>query len=354
MRVRVLSSAFCFAVALSLTAEAQLGPPTPGMRDLSRRASSEGESSLITGVCYGIDGVPMSGVTVELRDTSTNAVLASTTTHSNGLFELYDMPSGNFSVVARAPGEEARETVPAGRIVSRIDLRMTRTAVNPAGGESAISVLRLKVPQKARDRYNKAAQAFTKGKLDQADKAVNQSLAICPDNPEAITLHGLIAWRSNDVAGAVEDLQKSINLDPSYDPAYTALSSILNSQGKYDDAARVTERAVAVNPNAWQGYFEMAKAMLGKGMYRKALQIAEKAETLAPTGIAGIHLLKAYALVPLKLYKEAGTELQAFLSHAPRGQDTSGVKVLLAKVQAAEATTATNPSAAPGFAFANH
>jgi hypothetical protein len=38
-------------------------------------------------------------------------------------------------------------------------------------------------------------------------------------------------------------------------------------------------------------------------------------------GVAGIHLLKAYALVPMKLYKDAATELQAFLSHAPRGQE---------------------------------
>ena len=35
------------------------------------------------------------------------------------------------------------------------------------------------------------------------------------------------------------------------------MSSVFNSQGKYDDAARTTELAVAVNPNAWQGYFEI-------------------------------------------------------------------------------------------------
>ncbi len=315
-------------------------------------ASDKG-SSFITGTCFGVDGIPLSGVTVELRDTSTNAVLASTSTHSNGSFDFYEMPAGSYELVARSQGDEAQEVIPAGRTINRIDLQMVRTVAS-GGSDAAISVVRLKIPQRARDRYNKAAQAYVRGKLDQADKAVNQSLAIYADNPEALTLRGLIAWHNKNADAAVEDLQKSIAVDPSYGPAYTAMSSILNNQGKYDEAVRITEQAVAINPNAWQGYFEMAKAMLGKGLYQKALQIADKTETLAPTGIAGIHLLKAYALVPLKLYKEAGTELQAFLSHAPRGQDTSGVKVLLAKVQAAEAAAATNPNATLGFALVNH
>jgi tetratricopeptide (TPR) repeat protein len=316
--------------------------------------ASDRGSSLITGTCYGVDGVTLGGVTVELRDTATNAVLATTTTHSNGSFDFYEMPAGSYELVARSQGDEAWEVIPAGRLVNRVDLRMAHSVASASGDGSAISVVRLKIPQKARDRYDKAVQAYMRGKLDQADKAVNQSLAIYPENPEALTLRGLIAWQNKDATAAITDLQKSVDVDPTYGPAYTAMSSIFNSEGKYDDAVHITERAVAITPNAWQGYFEMAKAMLGKGLYQKALQVASKAETLAPSGIAGIHLLKAYALVPLKLYKEAGTELQAFLSHAPRGQDTSGVKVLLAKVQAAEAAAATNPNATPGFALVNH
>jgi tetratricopeptide (TPR) repeat protein len=195
-------------------------------------------------------------------------------------------------------------------------------------------------------------QAFMRGKHDQAEKAVDQSLDICAANPDALTLRGLLALQNRDTNAALADFQKSIEVDATYAPAYTAMSSVLNSQGKYDDAVAATERAVGVNPTAWQGYFEMAKAMLGKGLYQKALDIATKAEKLAPNSVAGIHLLKAYALVPLKLYKDAGNELEAFLSHAPKGQDTSGVKSLLAQVRAAE--TATTAEAVPAFAVVNH
>jgi len=352
MRLRGLSSLLCLVVSLVLSVTAQYGAPIRGMRDLPAGMSSENVHAMVTGVCYGVGGMPMGGVVIELRDPGTNAVLASTNTRSNGSFELYNMPGGSYELVARAEGDEAREFVPAGRITTRVDLHMVHHAVNSS--ESLISVVRLRIPEKARGRYNKAVEAFTRGKLDEAEKTIAQSLAIYSDNPEALTLRGLIAWQNKNANAAIADIQKAIDIDPSYGPAYTAMSSIFNSQGKYDDAARTTERAVAVNPNAWQGYFEMAKAMLGKGLYQRALQIANKAEALAPTGVAGVHLLKAYALVPLKLYKEAGTELQAFLSRAPRSQDTSGVKVLLANVQAAEAAAAANSSATPAFALVGH
>jgi Flp pilus assembly protein TadD len=356
MRLRILFSLFCFVVSLALAGTAQtiqMGPLGPGMHGLPSGMSSDRGPTVMIGTCYGADGIPVNGVTVELRDPASNTVVASTTTQSNGSFELYNTPMGSYEVVARGQGEEARELIPAARINTRIDLHLARTAGN-GGSDAVVSVVRLKIPQKARDRYNKAVQAYTRGKFDEADKSVSQSLAIYPENPEALTLRGLIAWRNQNTAAALEDLQQSVAVDPSYGPAYTAMSSIFNSEGKYDDAVRTTERAVAINPNAWQGYFEQAKALLGKGLYQKALQIANKAETLAPSGIAGVHLLKAYALVPLKLYKEAGTELQAFLSHAPRGQDISGVKVLLAKVQAAETAAASDPNATPGFALVNH
>ncbi len=347
MRLRVLSSVLCFAICAFVSAAAQFIVPP-------RNFEPEQGNTVVAGTVYGPDGIFVSGARVELRDASNGMVVSFSTTQSNGTFAMYNIPLGNYEVVARTLDSEARETIPPGATINRVHLRLAPIAATAGTCNAPVSVVRLKIPGKARDRYNKAAQAFLRGKLDEADKAVNQSLAIYPDNPEALTLRGLIACRNQNASAAILDFQKSIDVDPNYMPAYTAMSSTFNSQGKYDDAARITEQAVAVNPNAWQGYFELAKAMLGKGLYQKALQVANKAETLAPSGIAGIHLLKAYALLPLKLYKEAGTELQAFLSHAPRGQDTSGVKVLLAKVQAAEATASGDPTAAPGFALVNH
>jgi hypothetical protein len=57
-------------------------------------------------------------------------------------------------------------------------------------------------------------------------------------------------------------------------------------------------------------------------------------------------------MVPLKLYKDASGELQAFLSHVPEGQNTEPVKRLLAQVEAAEASSVA-PDTRMGFAAAH-
>jgi tetratricopeptide (TPR) repeat protein len=316
---------------------------------------SDAAGAAIRGTLYGSDGSPIAATLIELRDPGTNMVLATTHTHSDGTFELYNMASGRYMLVAQLRGLQASELVSASGMQSQVSLRMKSAAPTAPPGSPEISIARLKVPQKACDRYVKAEQAFSKGNFDGAEKAANDSLAIYPQNPEALTLRGLLALRHQNTQAAIEDFQRSIELDPSYAVAYTAMGSVFNSEGKFDEAARVADRAVTLNPTAWQGYFEVARSFMGRGMYEKALQFAERAEALGASGFATVHLLKAYAMVPLKRYKEADTELQAFLSHPPQGQDTSSVKQLLSQVQEAEAVSSLPArGSAAGMAFVTH
>jgi tetratricopeptide (TPR) repeat protein len=194
----------------------------------------------------------------------------------------------------------------------------------------------MKVPQKARNAFDKGREAFASSKFEEAQKQVTKALDIYPHFAEAITLQGLLFLQRNDLAQSEKEFESAIQSDPNYPMAYLALGTVMNSLGHYDDAARTLERSISMSPGAWQGYFEMAKAYLGQGMYDKALQVANKAQTLAPSNFAAIHLLKAYALLPQKLYKDAVQELQAFLSRGPKGPSAQQAQQLLAKAQAAE------------------
>ena len=180
MRLRVPCFLQCFVLFFALSVAAQFGPPTSGLRNLPSGMFSDGSSSLITGICYGVDGVPIGGVTVELRDPANNAVVGSTTTRSNGSFELYNIPAGSYELTARSQGDEARELLPAGRITSRVDLHMAHAAANSGQSEPVVSVARLRIPGKARDRYNQAVEAFGRGKLEQADKHAPSNLGSEP------------------------------------------------------------------------------------------------------------------------------------------------------------------------------
>jgi TolA-binding protein len=73
-------------------------------------------------------------------------------------------------------------------------------------------------------------------------------------------------------------------------------------------------------------------------MYLQGLQLARQAQRLSGNSFAAVHLIKAYALVPMRLYSDAKYELQAFLSREPKGNSAEQAQTLLAQVEAAVPT----------------
>lgn len=290
----------------------------------------------VSGTVRGANGAPLSGVSVELRQMSSGLTAFSTTTSSSGFFALYNIPAGQYEVIAHGRESDVSDAVTVGWFDASVDLRFSEPAVASVGSETSVSVAQMQVPNQARSAYRKAAEAFAQSKFDQAQTQVQKALAVYPHFPEALTLQGLLFMHSNDLLQSQKQFESAIQYDPNYGMAYLALGIIDNNLGQYDDAARTLERCVSIAPNAWQGYFEMAKSYLGKGMYAHAFQLAKKAESLGPSNFAPIHLLKAYALVPQRLYRDAEQELQAFLARDPKGAGADAAHDLLAQVQAAE------------------
>jgi tetratricopeptide (TPR) repeat protein len=169
---------------------------------------------------------------------------------------------------------------------------------------------------------------------------LDRALQIYPPFAEALTLRGLLQLRANHIDLGRQDFEQAIQFDPNYGPAYFALGAAYNAQAHYDDALRTLELGTAISPTTWQGYYEMARASIAKGLYDKGLQFADKAEQLNGNRWAAIHLLKAYAMIPLKFYGRAKEELQAYLQREPKGGNAEQARHLLAQLNAAEAEEA--------------
>jgi tetratricopeptide (TPR) repeat protein len=208
---------------------------------------------------------------------------------------------------------------------------------NSGRNRETVSVAGMLVPRKARSFYQKAREACAKGKFDDAQQLLDRALQIDPHFAEALTLRGWLQLRADHVDPGRQDFEQAIQCDPNYGPAYVALAAAYNAQAQYDDALRTLERGTAISPTAWQGYLEMARASIGKGMYDQGLQFAEKADQLNGKHVAVIHLLKAYAMIPLKLYGKARQELQAFLQREPTGRNAEQARHLLAQLNATAA-----------------
>ncbi len=335
-RLATLLLSFFFASQ----ANAQYGAQYSELLTNPNRIGSNAGS--VSGRVLGPQGDPAAGVRVELQDAYSRSTVASAFTQQDGTFELYNIPAGRYQVVAQWGVSQASDVVSVQFGQANVALRFCSTGQGYEDGDT-ISVAEMLVPQKARSVYVKAREACARGKLDDAQKLLDRALQIYPQFAEALTLRGLLQMRDNHIDQGRQDFEQAIQFDPNYGPAYFALGAAYNAQARYDDALRTLELGTGISPTAWQGYYEMARASIGKGLYDKGLQLADKAEELNGNHLAAIHLLKAYAMIPLKFYSRAKEELQAYLQREPKGGNAEHARHLLAQLNAAEVAMTAKP-----------
>ena len=320
---------------LALSASAQLTqafanslPATPGF-------------PAIHGTVLGSDGRPASGIHVELDQAGTAVPVTSTSTQPDGTFELYNIPEGSYEVVAESANAHANDPVQVQAGQSQLKLVLQRNAGPEQTFAPTVSVAQMMVPESAAKLYRKAHAAFEHRNYDKAKSLLDNALQLDPQFVQALSLRAQIEMSEKDLPSAQQDLESAVKIDPNYASAYISLGAVYNHQGKFDDAMRAAQRSLVLIPKSWQGYFELAKASVGKGMYEKGLQLAAQAQRLSGNSFATVHLIKAYALVPMRLYKEARYELQTFLARDPNNPSAERAQMLLVEIDSMPGNIAT-------------
>ena len=314
--------------ALSLFPASSVAQPPQS----SPAAPASGLVPGIHGTVLTVDGRPASNIHIELDNASTALPVTSTSTQSDGTFELYNIPAGDYELVAESVDSRADDPIAVQSGDAQLKLRLQHDAPPSKESEPIVSVVHMMVPESAQKLYRKAMADVNNHKPDKAMPLLNSALLIEPRFADALSLRGLIEMGDGaDLRQPRDDLERAVQIDPAYANAYIGLGAIYNHEGRFDDAMRVSERSLSLSPNSWQAYFEMAKATIAKGMYVKGLQLARQAQRLSGNSFAAVHLIKAYALVPMKLYKDAKYELQAFLSREPNSKSAQQAQTLLAQ-----------------------
>jgi tetratricopeptide (TPR) repeat protein len=290
------------------------------------------EVTALVGKVLNAEGRPASGIHVEIDDARTEIPVYSTYTQPDGSFELYNIPQGNYEVVADADSSIVSNSVSVDAQRPSLELRLPPKGSPSTSPEPTVSVAQMLVPSSAQKLYDKAYAAFQSGKYDQAEKQLDATLQIDPQFAHALTLRGIIQLNGANRPAGRESLERAVQLDPGETGAYIALAAIYNHEGRFDDALRASEKGLSLSPKAWQAYLEMAKASIAKSMYERGLKLARQAQRLGGNAYAEVHLVKAYALVPLKLYKDAKYELQAAMAHERQGQVAQQAQNMLAQV----------------------
>ena len=95
------------------------------------------------------DGQPLSGVHVEIDDAGTAIPVTSTYTQSDGTFELYNIPQGNYEVIAASVNSEASDPISLDSQRPRLELQLPAGNSAPGPLDATTSVARMMVPKHA-------------------------------------------------------------------------------------------------------------------------------------------------------------------------------------------------------------
>jgi tetratricopeptide (TPR) repeat protein len=272
---------------------------------------------------------PLQDAKVELRDAGNGTVVTSSFTNSAGAFDFGSVPQGLYRVVAVRGVSQVEERVDVSNFRNTVNLRMPVNNQPEAGNTgNTVSVAQYRIPEKARNEFQKAQEASTRLNFDDARKHVERALELYPNYADALTLRAVLNLASNTPA-AVADLQKAIQCDGNYALAYTVLGSALNMQEKFDEAMQTLQHGQSLAPDSWQTYFEMARSYVGKQDYASALRQLDRAQSLVPAEYPTLLLVRAQAHMGLKQYQTAMQELQTFLQKDPTGPNSAAAEKML-------------------------
>ena len=201
-------------------------------------------------------------------------------------------------------------------------------------GDTRISITRLREPRKVQRLYEHAMEAWLKHKPAEAVRRLEQALNLYPPFPEALTFYGGIQSSQQQWESAERNLQAAIQSDPSYSPAYAVLAGVYNAQARFDDAQSAAQQALSEGADSWDVQYEIARAFIGKQQYETALAVTDAALRSKHGGL--LHLAKAHALLGLRRYQQAATELRTFVQDQPDGDGSEQARDLLSRIQGPE------------------
>jgi Tfp pilus assembly protein PilF len=133
-----------------------------------------------------------------------------------------------------------------------------------------------------------AAELEANGQLGEAEAVLARALAMAPDNPIALHLSGIIAFRRGRPAEAVEPIERAIALMPTAALFHRNLCELYRKLGRYDDALAAGRRAAELDPADQHVWHNLSILHYHRLELDAAIECAERAIALDPT-FAGAH-----------------------------------------------------------------
>ena len=129
---------------------------------------------------------------------------------------------------------------------------------------------------------NLSIQQIESGRLDDAERALNQVIKIQPKNSDALCFLSVIWAYRSDFDRALIYISRSIDQDPKNSNAINNKGNILKELGRLDEAKLSYKKAIDLDPRNHEAFNNLGNLQQELGHYSEAILNYEKAVALAP------------------------------------------------------------------------
>lgn len=266
--------------------------------------------------------VPAARASVSLHG-STTPFNSSTLTGPDGRFRFKRIQPGVYTVIVFIPGRgEIRKTIDIGPSVAdkkgRVELaiRLDESKMTP-DHSSLVSMRELSIPQSARDEYSKAARKLESRDVQGAIQHLNRAVELAPQFAAAWNHLGTIAYQTRRYEDAEKFFRRSLEADANaYEPLVN-LGGVLATLGRFDEAWNFNLHAVLRRPNDALAQSQMGMTYFGLNRLDLAEKYLLEAVRLDPGHFSHPQLLLAEIYLQRGQKEKAANVLDDFLRRHP-------------------------------------
>lgn len=128
----------------------------------------------------------------------------------------------------------------------------------------------------------KAQQAISQGKNDDAELCYKQAIGLRPDSPDAHYGMATVCFLKGQLPLAAYHFKEVTRLDPNRAGAYINLGAVYNRLEQFDDAIPALRRGIQLDMNRAEGYYNLGLVYRRKGQPDLAIQAYREATRINP------------------------------------------------------------------------
>jgi Flp pilus assembly protein TadD len=302
----------------------------------------------IRGRVYFPDGTMLdASIDIELQSTTYGTLKV--TTDAGGSYSFTNLGPGVYNVVANA-GEQYetfRETVviepeiqttmraiPRSRVFTVPVYLQVRRRSGPSEKTGVVNAKWSEIPKEAIHHYDKGNSLALDKQLDKAEVEFRKSIELAPSFAPAYAALGKLLLTQGKIADAVAELELSVKYDTSdfdarlsYGVALMYSRAVDQAQKELNEAATLDK--TAVTPRYYLGLIFIQKKDLDDA--QKELEAAKdlvgkKTFPLLHRYLGGVYVMKG-------MNKEAVAELETYISQDPSAKDGDRIKQTIADLK---------------------